>query len=204
MTLTLRSMPGAFHIQNVGGVGSQAGELVLKLKAEPWTHSSLATLVCCFFPCPHHFAGLPLGDSDVREGENSFPLRLSKSEVPPLFRRQRGCQDCLEEGNAFLGLGILQGVSFPQLLPRLSILSVISPLPLRTGPGRWRHRADANPRAIPPGRGQEPPAHTQVSRRPHPREKGPPRRRGTCLDAGGQRGSGPRGGPRQVTGRGWL
>lgn len=35
MSLSLRSMPGTFHNQNVQCVGSQAGTLVLKLKAEP-------------------------------------------------------------------------------------------------------------------------------------------------------------------------
>ena len=65
------------------------------------------------------------------------------------------------EGNAFLGLRKHQGVSFPQLLPRLFHPACdLSPSSLRTGPGPWRHRADANSRAIPPGRGGRSLRHT--------------------------------------------
>lgn len=108
------------------GCGKSSGRGAgLKLKAEPWTHSSTCHLVCCFFPCPRHFTGSS-GRQRCLGVERTLPLHLSKSEVPPLFWRQRGCQDCLEEGNAFLGPET-SGRLISQLLLRLSIPFVISP-----------------------------------------------------------------------------
>lgn len=108
--------------------GSQAGTLVLKLKAEP-----VDLLQAC---CPQLYL-LLLSVSLSLLWETAMFGRertLSLCTFPSLrchlcFGGDEGASIVWEKEMLFWGSGNF-GVPFPQLLPRLFLLSVISPLPL--------------------------------------------------------------------------